>query len=78
MRLVCTRIVTNEVAKQKNNDKWSFLAIEQREIRLLSTRTKANDVAKHKNKSNEVAKHNNTSDWGPKDKNNDKWCCYAK
>ena len=40
------------------------------QMRVLSTRTMAEDGDKHKNNSNEVAKHKNNSNEGAKHKNN--------
>ena len=48
MRVVSTRTMTNDDAKQKNNAN-----------ELLSTRTMTNDVAKRKNNANGAAKQEN-------------------
>ena len=48
MRVVSTRTMTNDVAKQNNNANET-----------LSTRTMTNDVAMHNNNANEAAKQEN-------------------
>ena len=50
MRLLSTRTMSYEVAKQKNNDVLGWEAQDQGHMRLLSTRTTTNEVAKHMNK----------------------------
>ena len=42
------------------------------QMRVLSTRTMAEDGDKHKNNANEVAKHKNNANEVAKHKNNDK------
>ena len=47
-------------------------------IRLLSTRTVANEVAKHKNNANEDAKHTNNANKVAKQENDGKLSCYVQ
>ena len=57
MRFLSTRTNANdEVHKHKINSKLCRKVQEQRQMRLLSTRTSINDVDKHKNKGKEVKK----------------------
>jgi hypothetical protein len=58
MRLLSTQITTNEVPKHKIKGKLCCEAQEKRPLRLLSTRTSVNDVAK-RTKAKEVKKHMN-------------------
>jgi len=41
--------MVNEAAKHKNIDKRGFLAQEQCQMKLLSTKTMTNEVSKHQN-----------------------------
>ena len=50
MRLLSTRTMAYEVAKQKNNDELGCEAQEEGHMRLLSTRTRKYEVTKQKNK----------------------------
>ena len=68
MRFLSTRTKAIEVQKNKIKGKLCCKAQEQRQMRLLRTRTNANDVAKHqiqmmllstRTSANEVAKHKN-------------------
>ena len=47
MRLLSTRTMAYEVAKQKNNDELGYEAQEEGHVMLLSTIRMTNEVAKH-------------------------------
>ena len=49
MRFPSARTNANKINKHKIKDKLCCKAQEERQMRLLSTRTSINDVAKHKN-----------------------------